>query len=75
MVGDGERWKQGDLTDLAMVSDGQRWWAMIQVVLQLFQTGPTILGGIRTGWGPKRAASTETEWPGPTNPRKLADSR
>jgi len=25
MVGDGERWKQGDLADFAMVSDGQRW--------------------------------------------------
>ena len=24
MVGDGERWKQGDFSDFAMVSDGQR---------------------------------------------------
>ena len=35
MVGDGERRKQGDFTDFAMVSDGQRWWAMIQVLFQL----------------------------------------
>jgi len=35
MVGDGERWKQGVFTDFALVSDGQRWPAMIQVVLQV----------------------------------------
>ena len=35
LVGAGERWKNGDFNDFAPVSDGQRWWAMIQVVLQV----------------------------------------
>ena len=29
------RWKQGDLADSALVGAGQRWWAMIQVLIQL----------------------------------------
>ena len=29
------RWKSGDLADSALVAASQRWWAMIQVVLQL----------------------------------------
>ena len=35
LVGAGELWKQGDLADSALVGASQRWWAMIQVVLQL----------------------------------------
>ena len=35
LVSAGQRWKQGDFSDFASVSDGQRRWAMIQVVLQL----------------------------------------
>ena len=31
----GERSKQEDLADFALVGAGQRWWAMLQVVLQL----------------------------------------
>jgi len=38
LVGARERWKQGDLADSALVSAGQRWWAMIQVVLQVHIT-------------------------------------
>ena len=34
-MGAGERWKQGDLADSALVGASQRWWAMIQVLLQL----------------------------------------
>ena len=37
LVGAGDRWNQGDLADLALVSASQRWWAMIQVLLQLSQ--------------------------------------
>ncbi len=35
LVGAGERWKQGDLANSALVGDRQRWPAMIQVLLQL----------------------------------------
>ena len=58
MVGAGERWKQGDSADSAMVSAGQRWWAMIQVVLQLSERGrPSERGGR----GPKRGTSAEDD--------------
>ncbi len=46
MVGDGERWKQGVSADFALVSAGQRWWAMIQVLLQLSHRGPPSESGI-----------------------------
>ncbi len=55
MVGDGERWKQGDFTDFALVSDGQRWWAMSQVVLQLSGRAHRSSAGLGTGRGPKNA--------------------
>jgi hypothetical protein len=41
LVGARERWKQGVFTDSALVGAGQRWWALIQVVLQVF-IDPTI---------------------------------
>ena len=34
-MGARQRWKSGDLTDSALVGARQRWWAMIQVVIQL----------------------------------------
>ena len=40
LVDAGERWNQGDFTDLALVSASQRWWAMIQVVIQVCTAWP-----------------------------------
>ncbi len=39
LVGARERWNQGDLADSALVDASQRWWAMLQVVLQLHPLG------------------------------------
>ena len=41
LAGAGEHWNQGVFTDSALVSASQRWWAIIQVVIQLF-IEPTI---------------------------------
>ena len=47
-MGAGERWKQGDLAESALVSASQRWWAMIQVLLQLSHWGDLLSAGFRT---------------------------
>ena len=46
LVGARERLKQGVLADSALVGAGQRWWAMIQVVIQV---SLGLLGNPRAG--------------------------
>jgi len=48
LVGARERLKQRVLADSALVGAGQRWWAMIQVLLQLTHRVPPSKSGSRT---------------------------
>ena len=75
MASDGERWKQGALTDSALVSAGQRRWAMIQVVLQLSHRGPPSECGISEldGSNPRHGTlSVRRKRPQKTLPTKYA---
>ena len=58
LVGARGRWKQGDLADSALVGAGQRWWAMIQVLLQLFQALAILVQDYRAPERPHLAQHT-----------------
>ncbi|MCZ6876010.1 MAG: hypothetical protein O7G88_21175 [bacterium] len=66
LVGAGERWNQGDLACSALVGARQRWWAMIQVLIQVSQDTELRTSECRVVTGQERlfdqSLSDEGQW-------------
>ena len=59
-----QRWKQWVFTDSALVGAGQRWWALIQLLLQLSARDPPVrVRAFERGRGPV-PAYVDREWCG-----------